>query len=129
MRAGRPTERLAGGPLNCAIANAVVHVHSHRLGRGPTRAQAFCHANLVVLLLEDSMTRGERSLSGIGADDTIVRLRRQMEHAVRDELVQAVEDLTGRHVVGFLCDSLSDPDLTAELYVLDRPISGLRMEA
>jgi uncharacterized protein YbcI len=107
----------------------VVRVHSRRIGRGPTRAQAFCLANLVVLLMEDSMTRSERTLATGGADDAIVRLRREFEHMMRDELVSAVEELTGRRVVGFMCDSLASPDLTAELYVLDRPVSGLRMEA
>jgi uncharacterized protein YbcI len=127
MSVARQPEGLSGGPLNCALANAVVHVHSRRIGRGPTRAQAFCLANLVLLVMEDSMTRSEQSLATSGAD--VVQLRREIEHTMRDELTSAVEELTGRHVVGFMCDSLVSPDLTAELYVLDRPIDGPRMEA
>jgi hypothetical protein len=41
---------------------------------------------------------------------------------MRDELVGAVEDLTGRHVVAFLSDQSVTPDLSTEVFVLDAPV-------
>jgi uncharacterized protein YbcI len=41
---------------------------------------------------------------------------------MRDQMVEAVEELTGSKVVAFMSDSHVDPDMTAELFVLDEPL-------
>jgi uncharacterized protein YbcI len=124
---GGRRERLTGGRLNSAIANAVVQVHSRYAGRGPTRAQAFARQNVVVLLMEDAMTQGERSLAAHGRQDVALDIRRQLETAIRERLVDAVEDLTGCRVVAFMNDNHIDPDVVAELFVLDRPVPGAQL--
>src|SRR4051794_13350468 len=122
-------DRLVGGELNSAIATAVVRVHSRYAGRGPTRAQAFHTRNLVVLLLEENMTRAELSLAAGGKKDTAWYMRRQLQSTMRAALIGAVEELTHCNVVAFLSDNLIDPDLTAELFVLDRPVPSVGSEA
>jgi uncharacterized protein YbcI len=114
-----PDRKLAGGELNCAIVNAVVSVHSRRLGRGPTGANAFYRDNVVVVLLQDGLTRAERSLVETGNDATVKRVREDCRDAMRDELVGAVEGLTGRHVLAFLSDQSVTPDVSTEVFVLD----------
>jgi uncharacterized protein YbcI len=74
--------------------------------------------------MQDSMTRGERSLAEDGRQETILDLRRQFRLTMRADLVRAVEELTGRRVVGFMSDSIVSPDLTAELFVLDHPLEA-----
>lgn len=113
---------LIGGELNAAIATAVVRVHSRYAGRGPTRAQAFHTRNVVVLLLEDTMTREERSLAAGGKKDTAWHMRRQLQSTMRASLIGAIEELTHCNVVAFMSDNHIDPDLAAELFVLDRPV-------
>jgi len=113
---------LIGGELNAAIATAVVRVHSTYAGRGPTRAQAFHTKNLVVLLLEDTMTQEERSLAAGGNKDTAWQMRRQLQSTMRASLIGAVEELTHCNVVAFMSDNHIEPDLAAELFVLDRPV-------
>jgi uncharacterized protein YbcI len=114
--------RLIGGELNCAIANAVVSVHSRRLGRGPTGAQAFYRSNVVVVMMSDNLTQAERSLAEVGDGDTVRRVREDCRDAMRGELVGAVEDLTGRHVLAFLSDQSVTPDVATEVFVLDEPL-------
>lgn len=58
-----PGCRLTGGELNAAISNAVVRIHSQYLGRGPTRARTFHRENTVVTILEDALTKAERTLA------------------------------------------------------------------
>jgi uncharacterized protein YbcI len=115
-------KQLAGGELNCAIVNAVVSVHSRRLGRGPTGAQAFYRDNVVVVMMQDGLTHAERSLAALGDEDTVKRVREDCQDALRDEIVGAVEDLTGRHVLAFLSDQSVTPDVSTEVFVLDRPL-------
>jgi uncharacterized protein YbcI len=114
--------QLTGGELNCAIVNAVVSVHSRRLGRGPTGAQAFYRDNVLVVLMQDALTQAERSLAALGKEQTIKRVRDHCDDAMRDEIVAAVEDLTGRHVLAFLSDQSVTPDVSTEVFVLDRPL-------
>jgi uncharacterized protein YbcI len=113
-----------GGELNQAIARAVVRGHRRIVGRGPTTAQAFYRHNIVVVVMRDTLTHGERSLLADGRHDSVRRLRSEFQHAMRDDLVRDVELLTGAKVVALLSTTHLEPDVAAELFVLDRPVSG-----
>jgi uncharacterized protein YbcI len=117
-----PPEKLIGGELNCAIVNALVSVHRRRLGRGPTNAHAFYRDNVVVVLMRDGLTQAERSLAQVGDADAVRRVREDCRDAMRSELVEAVEGLTGRHVQAFLSDQSVTPDVSTEVFVLDAPV-------
>jgi uncharacterized protein YbcI len=116
----RPT----GGTLNQAIANAVVRRHSRIVGRGPSRAQAFHHDDVIVVVVRDALTQSERSLLAGGMADAVQRLRAAIQEAMRDALVRDVETLTGGKVIAFMSATHLAPDLGAELFVLDRPVVG-----
>src|SRR3954467_15600120 len=117
--AGAPSRR---GRLNAAIAQAVVRIHSDYVGRGPTKAHAFFRGSVVVVVMEDTMTKAERSLSADGRNDTVLEMKREVQGAMRQELVAAVEGLTGHKVRAFLSDNHIDPDVEVELFTLDQPI-------
>ena len=51
------TPALRGGELNAAISKAVVRSFSDYIGRGPTKARTSIRDDLVVCLLENSLTR------------------------------------------------------------------------
>jgi uncharacterized protein YbcI len=113
-----------GGELNAALARAIVRSHARFTGRGPSKAQAFFHGNILVVVLENSMTSGEQSLVAGGRSDAVSRLRREFHESMRAELDGAVEEQTGCAVVASMSDSHIDPDLTALMFVLDRPVAG-----
>jgi uncharacterized protein YbcI len=115
---GRP-EQLTGGQLNAAIARGIVHLHSHYVGRGPTKAQAFSHDNFLVVMMQDTMTRGERSLASAGRADTVLDVRTQLQRMLEPKIVAEVEALTGCRVRAFLGANHVEPDIEAELFVLD----------
>jgi uncharacterized protein YbcI len=54
---------ILGGSKAAAISNHVVRVMSEYTGRGPTQARSYLHADLVTVVLRDTMTKGE-SCSG-----------------------------------------------------------------
>jgi uncharacterized protein YbcI len=49
----------------------------------------------------------------------VLDMRHKFQEAMRPELVGAVEELTGRKVVAFMSDNHIDPDMAAEVFILD----------
>jgi uncharacterized protein YbcI len=114
-----PAERLTGGQLRAAISNAVVHIQREYFGRGPTKARTSIADNTVVVVMEDTLTKAERSLVDSGDHDEVRRVRQRFQRTMRDELVTAVEALTGRSVFAFMSDTHIAPDLACEVFVLE----------
>ena len=102
----------------------MVRTHNDYRGRGPTRAQAFFHQHVVVVLMEDAMTTAERSLVKDGKSDFVLGMRRALESTMRADLVSAIEGLTGRKVVALMSANHTEPDYSAELFVLDGSVPG-----
>ena len=115
----RPTgERLAAGRLHSAISNAAVRIHRDYLGRGPDRARTTIAENLIVILMQDTLTKAERTLVAADKGEEVLRVRRTLQQTMRAELVAAVEQLTGRPVEAFMSANHIDPDLACEVLVL-----------
>jgi uncharacterized protein YbcI len=100
----------------------VVRYHSERAGRGPTKAQTFYRGDVLVVMLEDSLTKAEQTLAAGGRADAVVHMRDAFQDAMRADLVQTVEQLTGCTVRASMSTMSVEPDIAAELFVLDQPI-------
>jgi len=110
------------GELAAAISTAVVHLFSKHTGRGPTKARTTVDGELVVVILRDSMTQGERSLVQGGKEADVLRLRRAFQDAMSRDLVAAIERLTERNVQAFMSANHTQPDAAAEIFLLDRAV-------
>jgi uncharacterized protein YbcI len=120
----RPGEPLAGGPLNAAICNALVRIHREYLGRGPTKARASIRDNTIVVLMEDTLTKAERSLVADGRQEDVLRIRQSFQRTMRADVVSAVQELTGRAVIAFMSDTHIDPDLACEVIILEPDVTA-----
>jgi uncharacterized protein YbcI len=118
------SEQLTGGGLNAALANAVVQIHNQYLGRGPSKGRAFFRDTIVVVVMQEILTKAERSLAESGREDHVLEMRREFQRTMEDDLIEAVEELTGCKVLAFMSDNHISPDMAAELFVLDRPVPG-----
>ena len=118
-----PESRPDGGPLNSAISEAIVRLMADRTGRGPTRARTTIDRDLIVVVLQNSLTAGERFLVDSDRSDEVLRFRRTYQHAMRTDCVAAIEDLTARTVVAFMSANHIDPDLAAEVFVLSPEVA------
>src|SRR3954464_8061996 len=112
------------GPLAASISTAVVHLFTEHTGRGPTRARTTIDGDLVVVILLDGQTKAERTLVRAGRDESVLELRRVFQETMRDELVEAVERLTGRTVQAFMSANHTAPDAAAEIFLLDGVTDG-----
>jgi uncharacterized protein YbcI len=106
------------GPHGLAISNLVVRLLSEYTGRGGTRARTHFNDNLVTVVVQDLMTKGERSLIRDGRGDLVLETRRAYQDTMGDELSAGVEDITGRKVVAFLSANHLEPDVAIESFML-----------
>ena len=113
------SERLQGGEFNAAVTSALVGIHNAHLGRGPKSASTFHYGHVVVTLMEDVMTQAERTLAATGNATAVTNMRHLFQEAMQTEFNAAVERLSGRKVVAFISGNHMDPDMAAELFVLD----------
>jgi uncharacterized protein YbcI len=119
---------VVSGELGEAVARSAVRIYGRYLGRGPTKARAFMRQDTVVVLLSDSMTTGERTLVEHGDTARAAQMRRLLHETMRQDLVAAVEDHTGRAVRALLSDYHPASDLAAHLFLLDGDADAARFE-
>jgi uncharacterized protein YbcI len=110
------------GSIAAAISNATVQTLSEYTGRGPTKARTAIDRDVITVLLQDTMTKAERTLANNGDAMFVLDMRHRFQHAMRDDLVAAVERVTERKVIAFMSDNHIDPDMAAEVFVLE-PLS------
>ena len=114
-------ERPPGNSIYLAISTAVVGVLREYTGRGPTKARTSIRDNVVLVMLEQTLTKGEQVLVDKGRGDRVLALRREYQEAMREEGSARIAELTGRKVVAMMSANHLDPDLGAEIFVLDGP--------
>jgi uncharacterized protein YbcI len=117
------------GSVAAAISNAAVKLLSEYTGRGPTKARTTISGDLVVILLADTMTKAEKTLATNGEAKFVLDMRHRFQLAMRDDLVRAVEVATDRKVVAFMSDNHIDPDMAAEVFVLEPQVEPVGEEA
>ena len=113
-----PEPRLQGGALNAAISEMIVRHLSENTGRGPTRARTTIDHDLIVVVLQNTLTPGERYLADNQRAEQVLDMRRAYQDAMRTDCIASIEDLTGRTVQAFMSANHIDPDLAAEVFIL-----------
>jgi uncharacterized protein YbcI len=122
MRSQVDPVQLVAGELNAAIAREAVRAHRELAGRGPTKAQAFFRGDVVVVVLRDPFTKGERLLLDRGMSEAALDVREELHNAMRQRLVDIVERLTQRGVQAFMAGAHAGPEVAVQLFVLDGPV-------
>ena len=100
------------------IATSAVKLLHEYTGRGPTKARTTIDESVVMILLADTLTRGERTLVAHGRADRVLQVRYDYQTAMREDLVGIVERELDREVIAFMSQNHIDPDLAVEVFVL-----------
>jgi uncharacterized protein YbcI len=114
-----PRDAPSTGALSAAISNAIVRLLSEYTGRGPTKARTYITGDLVTVVLQDTLTKGERSLLSNGREDLVLQSRRAYQRLMGADMIANVEEITGRRVLAFLSDNHIEPDYAIESFVLE----------
>ncbi len=118
------TEASLGGSKAAAISNHVVRTMSAYTGRGPTKARTYISDDVVTVVLQDTLTKGERSLVGDDLDELVLTMRKAFQGTMRHDLINGIEEILGRKVIAFMSDNHIDPDVAVEVFVLAAPDAG-----
>jgi uncharacterized protein YbcI len=112
-------EQARTGQVAAAISNDVVRIVRAQTGRGPTFAKTTISGDLVVCVLADTLTVGERTLVDNGNAEEVLATRKLFQNAMRLNLTGAVETHTGRRVIAFMSDNHIEPDTAVEAFILE----------
>jgi len=124
---GTQQERPPAGSVAASISNAVVRLLAEYTGRGPTKARTYINDDYIAVVLQDTLTRGERSLARDGREELVLSNRKAYQQTMSSDLIATVEQITGRTVLAFLSDNHMEPDIAVESFVLV-PLDGERSE-
>ena len=117
------------GSHGLAISNLVVRLLSEYTGRGPTKARTHFSDNLITVVVQDLLTKGERSLIRDGKADLVLETRRAYQLTMREDFTAGIEEITGRVVIAFLSANHLDPDIAIESFMLAPQNDGNRPDA
>jgi uncharacterized protein YbcI len=111
-------DRSSLGEMRATIANEIVRLQAEYYGKGPTKAKTYIVEDLVVVVLEESFTRAEKTLAQRGEREAIEHIRRRFQQQMADEFISVVEQATGRKVRVFLSETNIDQDVSVETFLL-----------
>ena len=112
------TDASLGNSKAAVISNHVVRTMSAYTGRGPTKARTHISDDVVTVLLQDTLTKGERSLVSEDREELVLTMRKAFQETMRQDLIDGIEQILGRKVIAFMSDNHIDPDIAAEVFVL-----------
>jgi uncharacterized protein YbcI len=111
-------EQKALGETRAKISKEIVRLQAEYYGKGPTRAKTYIVEDLVVVVLEESFTRAEKTLVERGEREAIQHIRRRFQQQMAESFISIVEQATGRRVRVFLSETDVDQDVSVETFLL-----------
>jgi uncharacterized protein YbcI len=108
------------GSASTVISNGLSKLHRDHYGRGPNSVRTVYGHDHVVTFLEDIYTPLERTLVAAGEVAAVTEVRRAFQRAMKERFIAVVEDATGRTVRAFMSEVSLEPDISAEIFILDR---------
>ena len=107
------------GSVLANISRRIVVLHKEFYGKGPTKARTYLQDDVVLVLLRGGFTRVEETLMRDGRGEAVQRQRAAFQQVMHERFVEVIEDELGAKVSAFMSTSHQDPDLLAELFVLE----------
>ena len=118
-----PTPETVGEML-AAISTRIVQLLRENYGRGPSRAKSYAMDDCIVCVLRNGFTAHERTIVEGGDSGRVIEMRQDFQRLMERQYRETIETITGRRVVAFLSQAHLEPDITLEIFFLDRPLNG-----
>lgn len=116
---------LSGGKLLAAISTSIVAILREHYGRGPMKAKTYALDDIIVVVMRGSgFTPLEQTMMNddAGGAERVVAMRHDFQRIMAKRYSDTIEELTGRKVVAFLSQAHVDPDITMEIFFIDKPL-------
>jgi uncharacterized protein YbcI len=122
--AGEPA-RHSGGKLLAEISTRIVAILREHYGRGPMKAKTYALDDIIVVVMRGSgFTALEKTIMDSGEPERVVSMRHDFQRMMTKRFTDTIEELTGAKVLAFLSQAHVEPDLTMEIFFVDRPLEG-----
>jgi len=119
------TARLAGGQLLAAISTSFVAMLREFYGRGPMKAKTYALDDIIIVVMRESgYSAIEQTMMDASEPDRVVAMREDFQRVMKQRYIDTIQQLTGRNVVAFISQAHVEPDLTLEIFFIDRPLDG-----
>jgi uncharacterized protein YbcI len=112
------SRRPSQGPLLAEVTNAIVQLHRTHYGKGPTRSKSYFLDDVLVCVMRDVFTTVERTLIDAGEGGKVRETRLVFQDAMQGAFTETVERITGRAVLGFTSQVLTDQNVAVDVFVL-----------
>jgi uncharacterized protein YbcI len=109
---------------SAAISDALVGLHREYYGKGPTKAKTFLVNDTVLCMLKGGFTVVEKTLIANGRQQAVHDIRHSFQAAMEERFTNVVEGALGRKVIAYMSTVHNDPDISAELFVLEPVADG-----
>ena len=107
------------GEQAATISREMVKLLRRISGRGPTKARTTIGRDHVLVMFENTLNEGERTLVESGRRDEVAAVRRAYQAVMEAEASVFVGRVTGREVSRFMsANHLDAPDAAAEVFLL-----------
>src|SRR4051794_36224182 len=119
----------ARGDHASTISRGMVALMRQVAGRGPESARTTIGRDHVLVMFRETLTEGERNLVKADMDAEVTALRAAYQSLLRPKAVELIEETLQRRVIGFMSANHFEPDLAAEVFILDpREAEGLPLQ-
>ena len=109
-----------GGPLRQELSNAIVALFKQYHGRGPADCRTYLEPDLVVVVMTGGYHAAEQTLFEAGKWIEVRQARLSWQDTMHARFVDTIERLTHREVKAFMSANHQAPDVTVEVFVLER---------
>jgi uncharacterized protein YbcI len=103
-----------------AISNAITKLQHDHYGRGPESVRTLVGYDHIICFLENTFMPVERTLIDAGESDAVRQTRLAFQRAMEKRFRATVEEISGRKVRAFLSQVSLNPDISVEVFVLQR---------
>jgi uncharacterized protein YbcI len=103
-----------------AISNAITKLQHDHYGRGPESVRTLVGYDHIICFLENTFMPVERTLIDAGESDAVRQTRLAFQRAMEKRFITTVEEISGRKVRAFLSQVSLKPDISVEVFVLER---------
>jgi uncharacterized protein YbcI len=111
-----------------AISNAFTKLQRDHYGRGPESVRTVVGYDHIICFLENTFMPVERTLIEAGETEAVRETRLAFQRAMEQRFVNTVEEITGRKVRAFLSEVSLAPDISVEVFVLEKGETELAPE-
>jgi uncharacterized protein YbcI len=106
------------GAKLAAISTFTVALFRQYAGRGPNKARTIIDDDMVVVVLQNTLTAVELTLVDNDRADMVLVTRRTLQDLMSAELIAGVEQRLQRTVIAFMSANHIEPDIAIVMFLL-----------